>query len=166
MHIFFDKEGDKTMAAAIERAKPDALDHRLPTPEEIDSAAHAAAALANSLDANGALVVAGTEDNELHIAPAISGLMIDLLTKVASGNMVTLVPTGADLTTTQAASMLNVSRPFLTKLLKRGDIDHFMVGTHRRIKFEDVMAYKAKRDEEQSGALDELAALGQEIDAD
>ncbi|WP_420335566.1 helix-turn-helix domain-containing protein [Roseibium sp.] len=153
------------MSVALEKSTADALDHRLPTPEEIDNASAAAAALASSLDANGELVFAGPEGNALHIAPAISGLMIDLLTKVASGNMVTLVPTGTDLTTAQAASMLNISRPFLTKLLKRGDIDHFKVGTHRRIKFKDVMAYKEKRDAEQSAALDELAALGQEIDA-
>lgn len=153
------------MAATFERTKPDALDHRLPTPDEIESAAHAAAALANSLDSNGALVVAGPEGNELHIAPAISGLMIDLLAKVASGNMVTIVPTGTDLTTAQAANMLNVSRPFLTTLLKRGDIKHFMVGSHRRIKFDDLMAYKAIRDAKQESALAELAVLGQEMDA-
>ncbi|MEM5581424.1 helix-turn-helix domain-containing protein [Roseibium sp. AS2] len=153
------------MAATLEETRSDALDHRLPTPDEIESAAHAAAALANSLDAKGALVVAGTAGNELRIAPAISELMINLLSEVASGNMVTLVPTGADLTTAQAASMLNVSRPFLTKLLKRGDIRCFKVGSHRRIKFDDLMDYKAKRDTQQEKALAELAALGQEIDA-
>lgn len=153
------------MAATLEKTRSDALDHRLPTPDEIESAAHAAAALANSLDCNGALVVAGTEGNELRIAPAISSLMINLLSEVASGNMVTLVPTGGDLTTAQAANMLNVSRPFLTKLLKRGDIRYFEVGSHRRVKFDDLMAYKAQRDRKQESALDELAALGQKIDA-
>jgi excisionase family DNA binding protein len=153
------------MAATLEKTRPGALDHRLPTPDEIESASQAAAVLAKSLDTNGALVVAGAEGKDLRIAPAISKLMINLLSEVASGNMVTLVPTGADLTTAQAARVLNVSRPFLTKLLKRGDIRCFKVGSHRRIKFDDLMAYKAKRDRKQETALEELAALGQEIDA-
>lgn len=153
------------MAAMLKKIDDDALAHRLPTPEEVESAAQAAAVLANSLDSNGVLVVQGARGNDLHIAPAIGRLMIDLLSEVASGNMVTLVPTGTDLTTAEAASMLSVSRPFLTKLLKRGDIKYFKVGSHRRIRFDDLMAYKAKRDAKQEDALAELAALGQEIDA-
>ncbi|MBA5778474.1 excisionase family DNA-binding protein [Stappia sp. F7233] len=153
------------MAKTLKKLDEDVLEHRLPTPEEVESAAQAASALANSLDSNGALVVRGTRGNDLHIAPAIGRLMIDLLSEVASGNMVTLVPTGADLTTAEAASMLNVSRPFLTKLLKRGDIKHFRVGSHRRIRFDDLMAYKARRDAKQEDALAELAVLGQEMDA-
>ncbi|MYA88714.1 MAG: helix-turn-helix domain-containing protein [Boseongicola sp. SB0662_bin_57] len=79
--------------------------------------------------------------------------------------MVTLVPTGAMLTTQQAADILNVSRPFLSKLLIENKIPHVPVGSHRRVMFEDLMAYKAKRDGARKAALDELADLGQEFDA-
>jgi excisionase family DNA binding protein len=101
----------------------------------------------------------------VRIAPAISELIVDLLGHVARGDMVTLVPTGAMLTTQQAADMLNVSRPHLSGLLKKGDIPFIPIGSHRRVKFVDLIAYKERRDAARNTALDELARLGQEFDA-
>ena len=77
----------------------------------------------------------------------------------------TLVPTGAMLTTQQAADILNVSRPFLSKLLKEDKIPHVPVGSHRRVMLADLMAYKEQRDSTRKAALNELADLGQEFDS-
>jgi excisionase family DNA binding protein len=141
------------------------LTHRLPTPEEIQSAAEAATALAQAKARDGALTVGEAKGNQLRLAPAISDLLVNLLGHVARGEMVTFVPVGAMLTTQQAADMLNVSRPHLSSLLKQGAIPFVPVGSHRRIKFEDLMAYKERRDGIRAAALDELARLGQEFDA-
>ena len=141
------------------------LTRRLPTPEEIQSAAEAATALAQARSHDGALSVGEAEGAQLRLVPAISDLLVDLLGHVARGEMVTLVPVGAMLTTQQAADMLNVSRPYLSGLLKQGEIPFVPVGSHRRIKFEDLMAYKERRDSIRTAALDELGRLGQEFDA-
>lgn len=141
------------------------LTQRLPTSDEIESAAEASRALAHVQSASGSLMLSGENGDQVQLAPAISDLIVNLLGHVASGNMVTLVPTGAMLTTQQAADILNVSRPFLSKLLKEGQIPHVPVGSHRRVMFEDLMTFKEQRDSTRKAALDELADLGQEFDA-
>lgn len=151
----------QTADAGVERG----LEKRLPTREEIDSAAHAATAIAVALDADGNLRVSGQDGNQVQIAPAVGHLIIELLGHVASGNMVTLVPVGTILTTQEAADMLNVSRPHLTKLLKAGEIEFEQVGKHRRVPLEALMAYRERKHLEREAALDTLAQLGQEFDA-
>jgi excisionase family DNA binding protein len=141
------------------------LTHRLPTREEVESAAEAATALAQAKEGDGRLVIAGSDGREIRLAPAISDILVDLLGHVARGDMVTLVPMGAMLTTQQAADILNVSRPYLSSLLKKGDIPFIPVGSHRRVMHADLMAYKERRDAARHAALDELARLGQEFDA-
>lgn len=131
------------------------LGRRLPTPEEIDSAAHAAQAIAVAMEVDGAPV---------RIAPAVGELIIELLGHVASGKMVTLAPVDALLTTQQAADMLNVSRPHLTSLLKSGEIEHVVVGRHRRVPLPALMDYHERRRRGREQALDDLAQLGQEFD--
>lgn len=141
------------------------LTRRLPTNDEIESAAEASRALAHAQSKSGRLVLSGENGNHVQLAPAIADLIVNLLGHVASGNMVTLVPTGAMLTTQQAADILNVSRPFLSKLLKENQIPHVLVGSHRRVMFADLMVYKERRDSTRRAALNELADLGQEFDA-
>jgi len=106
-------------------------------------------------------------DNEPEEAIAIPmsafRLLADILTEMASGNAVTLIPIHAELTTQQAADMLNVSRPYLIELLEKGAIPHRKVGTHRRVLAQDVMAYKNKTDQARLQALEELSALDQEL---
>jgi len=140
------------------------LTHRLPTQDEVTSAAEAATTLANAHEQEGQLTIQNGNGELVRLAPAIGDLIIELLGHVAQGNMVTLVPTGALLTTQQAADMLNVSRPHLSKLLKDGEIPFVPVGSHRRVKLEDLKAYKERRDSGRHEVLNELARMGQEFD--
>ncbi len=96
-------------------------------------------------------------------AGAVAQLM-DILEAMAAGRGVTIIPENAELTTVEAASILNVSRPFLIKLLEDKAIPHRLVGKHRRILVDDVMAYKDRIDEEREAVLDQLTADAQEND--
>jgi len=93
---------------------------------------------------------------------SLSELLMEMLRVIGDGDAVTLVPVHKQLSTQQAADLLNVSRPHLTKLLDRGDIPHEKVGRHRRVKAKDLFDYRDKKARECEEALSELAA----IDAD
>ena len=75
-----------------------------------------------------------------------------------AGNGVSVIPLHAELTTVEAAQLLNVSRPFLIKQLEAGVLPHHMVGTHRRLRLADVLAYRDQLDERANEALDAMAA--------
>ena len=81
---------------------------------------------------------------------------------LAQGNAVSIVPRNAEMTTQQAADILNVSRPYLIKLLESGELQFTKVGTHRRVKFGDLMAYRERVKRKSAKAMDELAKIAQE----
>lgn len=83
---------------------------------------------------------------------------------MAAGQGLSLIPENAELTTVQAADVLNVSRPYLIKLLEENAIPRRKVGKHRRIRMEDVMAYKTRIDRERESVLDQLAMEAQQGD--
>ena len=89
-------------------------------------------------------------------------LFVEILTQMANGNGMTLIPIHAELTTQQAADLLNVSRPYLIRLLDEGKMPHRMVGTRRRVLVADLMAYKNAADEERRKVLAELTAEGED----
>ena len=91
---------------------------------------------------------------------------IDLLAKLGNGDAVTIVPVQADVTTTQAAELLGMSRPFLIKLLERGELPFHMIGTHRKLKASDVTRYKNVRSIKRRESLNALAALSADLGID
>lgn len=146
----------------------EALSERLPTPTESEKASEAVAAMAKAVTKQGTLPINVKRDGaevEIELPAAIGRAVLDLLAHIARGEMVTFVPYGAELTTQQAADLLNVSRPFLTKLLEKGEIEFHRVGTHRRIRADHLLRYKEQRDSERAAAMKELQRLGQDYDA-
>lgn len=146
------------------------LSERLPTPEEIRKAKEAASAFAKATGRKKVLSLrlgqSGKGEAVVDLPPAVGQLVLELLMLVSKGEAVTLVPFGAELSTQKAADLLNVSRPFLVKLIDEGKIPHHKVGKHRRIRAEDLFAYKRRRDAGRRETLRQLAQLGQEIDAE
>ena len=89
-------------------------------------------------------------------------LLMSILELIAAGQGITIIPESAELTTVQTAEILNVSRPFLIKLLEDGRLPYRKVGKHRRIRMEDVMSFKQTIDREREQVLDQLASDAQE----
>jgi excisionase family DNA binding protein len=105
----------------------------------------------------------GDEDPLIVPRDAVA-MLAYILAEAAEGRGISVIPSHAELTTQQAADMLNVSRPYLIKLLESGKIAYRMVGTHRRITAQALMEYKRHDDLKRRAAADELAGLSQELD--
>lgn len=111
------------------------------------------------------LSVTGAHGDEVVELPAsVCPLLVEILGDMAAGSAVAVLRKDAELTTQQAADVLNVSRPFLVGLLERGAIPFHKVGTHRRVHFEDILRYKEKTDAARRTVLDELATDAQDLD--
>jgi len=145
------------------------LTHRQPPPSAQDAALARASGQLLSRFAQGhrplmLRVRDAGQDQPLELPKGAAALLVDILEAMAAGRGVTLIPENAELTTVQAAEILNVSRPFLIKLLEESAIPHRKVGKHRRIRMEDVMAYKARIDREREAVLDQLVTDAQAQD--
>jgi excisionase family DNA binding protein len=98
----------------------------------------------------------------IELPESVLTLLRQVAHHLARGRAVTVVPIDKELTTQEAADVLNVSRPYLVKLLDEGKIPFVKTGTRRRIQLAEVMAYKRIRDAERRRGLDELTRLSQE----
>lgn len=142
-------------------------DSQIPTEEEAAEASQALDALAEFLQAHptpsGRVRIfpedaEGSPATEVVVPTEAFRLLIDILAQMAEGNIATVIPINAELTTQQAADLLNVSRPFLVKLVETGKIPHRKVGNRRRIRFADLSDYKRRDDAERRRVADELTA--------
>ena len=137
----------------------------LPTPEEMEDAKASSRTLAKYSDADRVrLTLRGSngEADELVLPGHVIQMLLTVLSEMSQGNAISLIPRHQELSTQQAASILNVSRPFLVGLLEQGDIPHHKVGSHRRVRLEDVLAYKERVDERRFDALDRLTGVSQD----
>jgi len=131
----------------------------LPSKEDSELAQTASRVLAKNQPAE--LRVRLDDGQELVLPRSATRLISHLLTEMAQGNAVTIIPIHANLTTQEAADYLNVSRPFLIGVLEAGKIDYHMAGTHRRIRFQDLVKYKEVSEERRRELMEELAAQSQ-----
>jgi excisionase family DNA binding protein len=99
----------------------------------------------------------------LDLPPVVTRLLLDILKQTAAGHAVTLVPVEAEVTTQQAADLLNVSRPFLVGMIDKGELPVRMVGNQRRLSLKDVLAYKADHFAKRSKSLEQLVAYDQQL---
>lgn len=152
-----------------DRLMAPATSHRpaIPTEAESQVSKESSRILASHISAKQASRLKIVEDDgseqSVVIPAAAFNLLVEILAQMAQGNAVTLIPIHAELTTQEAAHILNVSRPFFVKLIESGEIPCRKVGRHRRVLFEDLMHYKQQIDGQRMQALDELAAQAQEL---
>lgn len=142
--------------------------HSLPTAEEIAIARKSGRALSAFLQTRAQTQQIEIFDDKgashsVRVPLSALRLLVDALTEIGEGNAVSIIPIHAELTTQDAADVLNVSRPFLVQLLERGEILFHKIGTHRRVRYQDVIAYKERIDAERSKALDALAEQAQAL---
>jgi excisionase family DNA binding protein len=141
---------------------------KVPSPETIRDAQAALRQLAPLLAASGKDVLymhvrgkGNGSEQAVKVPRQAFELFLEILGQTANGNAVTILPLHAELTTQQAADLLNVSRPHLVQLLEENALPHRRVGTHRRVLAADVLAYKRRDEARRRNVLDELAAEAQ-----
>lgn len=140
----------------------------LPSGREIELAATSQRELVAFLAARGGIQRIQVFDEQdrphaVELPGSVMRLLLDVLAELAEGNAVRVVPVHAELTTQEAADLLNVSRPHVVKLLEAGQIPFHRTGRHRRVRFADLMAFKAQRERDSHAALERLAQQAQEL---
>lgn len=103
------------------------------------------------------------QDKTLTLSAPMVKLLQRIFEEMARGKALDVVSLETELTTQQAADVLNVSRPFVVKLLDEGALPHRLVGSHRRVLLKDVLAHKNTMQRRSEAAIQELSRLSQEM---
>ncbi|CAG9409457.1 MULTISPECIES: helix-turn-helix domain-containing protein [Providencia] len=140
----------------------------LPAPKEIEAAVRGQRELATYLSTKletQQISIKDADDNihQIELPTSALTLLMAILGELAAGNAVQVVPVHAELTTQEAANILNVSRPHMVKLLEEGRLPFHKTGRHRRILFADLMQFKAQREKESLQAMQALVDQSQEL---
>jgi excisionase family DNA binding protein len=138
-------------------------DFELPSREVVEQAEVALADVRATVNAVPAATAATPVEIRVDLPAFAARLLIETLTALAEGHAVTVVPVPAELTTQQAADMLNVSRPYLIKLLDERKLPYRRVGNRRKVLLEDLLRYKRRDDRLRQDVLDELSREAQAI---
>lgn len=140
----------------------------IPSAEEIALAKLSSQELAAVIESQGESQLVSVIDkqgqkHEVTLPVSALKLMVEVLTQLGQGNSVNITPIQAELTTQDAADLLNMSRPTLIKLLDAGELPFSRTGNRRKVPFAAVLEYKQKIQAQRIDALDELASLDQEL---
>ncbi len=140
------------------------MSYHIPTQEDAALAVASSRSLSGSIGKSKSTSIRLDNSNEVLEVPATAlRILVDILDTMAKGEAVSIIPVHKELTTQEAATILNVSRPYLVKLIESGEMPFHKVGTRRRILFKDLMDYKQKRDKESMALANELTAEAQEL---
>ncbi len=132
--------------------------------EQTAEAADAARALVGLLQEQASTVQLCTPEGEAVMVPAPAfRLFIDILAHLANGDGIVVMPKHAELSTQQAAELLNVSRPYVVQLIEDKKLPAHKVGTHRRIVLSDLLEYKRRDDAQRAEVMQQLADEAQEL---
>lgn len=137
-----------------------------PTDKDVNLARRSSSKLTSLRKRNGAMTITvsqGEREEELDLPPVAVRMLEMILDELAQGHAIALAPVDREVSTQKAADMLNVSRPFLIKLLESGRIPFRKVGSHRRIRLGELLEYKARMDAEADRAYSELVTQAQEL---
>jgi len=139
----------------------------MPTNEDIEQSKESSRTLSKFHKADRVkLSIEGSngDKDSLVLPGAVMQMLLNILSEFSKGSAISVIPHQAEMSTQQAADLLNVSRPYLVKLLENGEIPFKKVGSHRRVLVEDVINYKNSIEKARDETLDELSRLSQELD--